>query len=75
MLLFFDTSTQNFLENPNNYPCVNHIDCDRSNNNVENLEWCNYEQNNQYSMDLKHLCRNENNGRFYSGYRSDYINN
>ena len=29
-----------FIENPNNYPEVNHIDNDPFNNKVENLEWC-----------------------------------
>ena len=39
---------QAFLPNPNNYPCVNHIDCDGSNNKVDNLEWCTYKENNDY---------------------------
>ena len=29
-----------FIPNPNNYPEINHIDEDVSNNNVNNLEWC-----------------------------------
>ena len=31
---------QTFIQNPDNLPQVNHRDCDRKNNNVDNLEWC-----------------------------------
>lgn len=37
-----------FIPNPDNKKAVNHIDCDRSNNNVENLEWSTYKENNDY---------------------------
>ena len=37
-----------FLPNPNDYPEVNHIDCDPANNRAENLEWCTSEYNNAY---------------------------
>lgn len=37
-----------FISNPNNYPCVNHKDENRYNNNINNLEWCSYSYNNCY---------------------------
>lgn len=37
-----------FIPNPNNYPCINHKDENRTNNNVNNLEWCTYSYNNNY---------------------------
>ena len=37
-----------FIPNSNNYPCINHIDENKQNNRVDNLEWCTYEYNNNY---------------------------
>ncbi len=39
-----------FIENPMNYPQINHIDCDKLNNNTENLEWCNNSQNQKHAF-------------------------
>lgn len=38
-----------FIPNPNKLPMVNHKDFNRSNNNLDNLEWVNGTQNNLWS--------------------------
>lgn len=37
-----------FLDNPLNKETVNHIDGDKSNNNLSNLEWSTYAENNEH---------------------------
>lgn len=41
---------EHFIENKNNYPCVNHIDSNRKNNDVSNLEFCTHKQNTQWAL-------------------------
>lgn len=38
-----------FIPNPNNYPQVNHIDFNRKNPDVKNLEWCTQSMNERHS--------------------------
>ena len=36
---------ETFIDNPDNLPCINHKDCSKLNNHVENLEFCTYQYN------------------------------
>ena len=48
-----------FIPNPNDYPVVNHIDGNKINNSVNNLEWCTYSENTQHWRDNKKIIRQQ----------------
>lgn len=50
---------KHFIPNPQNKPCINHLDCNPSNNRAENLEWCTKKENTDYMVKLKRNERNE----------------
>lgn len=41
-----------FVDNPNNYPQINHIDGNKLNNNLDNLEWCSSKHNSVHAASM-----------------------
>ena len=74
---------QAFIPNPDNLPEVNHIDENKSNNKVSNLEWCTSKYNMNYGTVAERIAKTQGktivmldlNGNelreFYSGYEAE----
>lgn len=56
-----------FIPNPERKECVNHKDCNRQNNCVDNLEWCTVEENTAQTERLGHIIRDRY-GRFVGNF-------
>lgn len=42
---------ESFIQNPDKKETINHIDGNKLNNNVENLEWCTYKENSVHAVE------------------------
>lgn len=60
---------QLFIPNPNNLPMVNHKDENKSNNDLNNLEWCDNQYNKEYSQGKK-VAQYDLEGNFIAEYKS-----
>ena len=67
---------QAFIPNPDNLPQVNHIDEDKSNNCVDNLEWCSIEYNINYGTRIDRIRDTRlRNGTYKGLSKEEYWNN
>ena len=51
---------QAFIPNPDGLPQVNHIDEDKTNNCIENLEWCSQKYNNLFGTRIERFIKSVN---------------
>ena len=62
---------EHYITNPQNKKYVNHINCKRDDNRVENLEWCTAKENTKYTENNNHVVRNKL-GRFVSNFNYSF---
>lgn len=61
---------QAFIPNPNKYLCINHKNEDKSDNRVQNLEWCSVAYNNAYGSRSKAINQYDLEGKFIQQWKN-----
>lgn len=61
---------ETFIPNPEGLECINHKDENKTNNNIENLEWCTKAYNNQYGSKAREVLQYKHDGTFIKEYNS-----
>ena len=64
-----------FIPNPNNLPQVNHKDEDKSNNCVDNLEWCEHKYNVNYGTAIERASKSRKENVVYDEARKRWLKN
>lgn len=67
-------AAQAFIPNPDNLPEINHLDEDKTNNNVDNLEWCDRKYNLNYGSRQDKVRESKLKSGYWTGLsREEYI--
>lgn len=69
---------ESFIPNPNNFPIINHINEIKTDNRVENLEWCTYRHNICHSISKGidtglHFHKGKYDVRIYHDKKNNYL--
>ena len=62
-----------FIENPQNKPMINHIDENKENNKLDNLEWCTAKENENHGTKRERMKKNTDYSLIASKYKKPVI--